>query len=82
VKVSKYLKKVYFITMQTFQLAILLQFETTDQLTLKELGEATQLNEDQLGRHVTSLVDCKLIELTTTTQVRLSAAEMLQKCRN
>lgn len=56
--------------MQTFQLAILLQFESSDRLTLRELSEATQLNEDQLGRHITSLVECKLLHTSGSLVVK------------
>jgi hypothetical protein len=47
--------------MQTFQLAIMVQFETVDELKFKELQEATLLTEDQLTRHIQSLLDCKLL---------------------
>lgn len=48
--------------MQTFQLAILVLFETSDELSYRELQEATLLSEDQLTRHIQSLTDCKLLD--------------------
>ncbi|XP_063220208.1 cullin-2 isoform X2 [Bacillus rossius redtenbacheri] len=56
-----YLKKHYMITMQTFQMAILLQFEKSNSLSYSELQESTQLNSEQFSRHIASLVDSKLI---------------------
>jgi len=47
--------------MQTFQLAILVQFESSNELKFRELQEATLLTEDQLIRHIQSLLDCKLL---------------------
>lgn len=56
-----YLKKPYIVTMQTFQMAVLLLFENCDSLTCNEVQETLQLNCDQFGKHVSSLVDCKLL---------------------
>ena len=71
VKVSKYLKRTYIITMQTFQIAVLIQFESSDRLTIRELAEATHLNEDQLGRHILSLTECKLLEVVGGVSVQV-----------
>ncbi|ENN72501.1 hypothetical protein HUJ04_001100 [Dendroctonus ponderosae] len=56
-----YLKKPYVVTVQTFQMAILLLFEKTDQLSCKEIRETLQLNSEQFKRHAVSLVDSKLL---------------------
>ncbi|BES92469.1 unnamed protein product [Nesidiocoris tenuis] len=56
-----YLKKPYIVTMQVFQMAILLLFETTNSLVCSELQSTLQLNSDQFNKYITSLVDCKLL---------------------
>nr|XP_018904304.1 PREDICTED: cullin-2 [Bemisia tabaci] len=56
-----YLKKPYIITMQTFQMAILLLFESNDSLSCSEVQNQLQLNPEQFSRHVLSLIECKLI---------------------
>lgn len=56
-----YLKKPYQITMQTFQMAILLLFEKTDSLTCKEVQESLQLNSEQFGKHLMSLIESKIL---------------------
>ncbi|XP_069703724.1 cullin-2 isoform X1 [Periplaneta americana] len=63
-----YLKKPYQITMQTFQMAILLLFEKTDSLTCKEVQESLQLNADQFGKHLTSLLESKILLANSETQ--------------
>ncbi|GIX95302.1 cullin-2 [Caerostris darwini] len=56
-----YLKKSYIVTMSTYQMAILLLFETTDILTFSYILENTKLNSEQLVKQVQSLVEAKLI---------------------
>ncbi|XP_071439740.1 cullin-2 [Hetaerina americana] len=56
-----YLSKPYIVTMQTFQMAILLLFERTDSLTHKELQTTLQLNSEQFSKHLASLLDCKIL---------------------
>lgn len=73
VKIS-YTKRTYFITMQTFQLAILLQFETHDMISFQELQVATQLSDDQLSRHLISLLECKLLDLSQQQVPAVTAA--------
>ncbi len=65
VKIS-YTKKNYIIIMQTFQLAVIALFENSDELSFSELQQATLLSEDQLTRHIQSLLDCKLLECADT----------------
>ncbi|KAL1502791.1 hypothetical protein ABEB36_007887 [Hypothenemus hampei] len=56
-----YLRKTYVVTVQTFQMAILLLFEKSDSLSCKEIRETLQLNSEQFKRHAISLVESKLL---------------------
>ncbi|KAI5713274.1 hypothetical protein M8J76_000033 [Diaphorina citri] len=72
-----YLKRPYFVTMQTFQMAILLLFEKNDAMTCGDIQTVLSLSQDQIGRHIASLVECKLLtsnkeELTEDTEIRLN----------
>ncbi|CAH1713143.1 cullin-2 isoform X2 [Aphis gossypii] len=58
-----YLQKVYMVTMQTFQMAILLLFEDRDSIKYTEIHEMLQLNNDQFQKHINSLIECKLLLL-------------------
>lgn len=49
------------VTMQTYQMAILLLFESTDSLQYKEIQDSLQLNKDMLQKHILSLVESKLL---------------------
>lgn len=60
-----YLKKPYQVTMQTFQMAILLLFEKTNSLNCKEIQDTLQLNTEQFNKHVTSLLESKLLHSST-----------------
>uniref|UniRef100_A0A0K8SH59 Cullin-2 n=3 Tax=Lygus hesperus TaxID=30085 RepID=A0A0K8SH59_LYGHE len=62
-----YLKKPYIVTMQVFQMAILLLFESTESLVCSEIQNTLQLNADQFNKYTTSLVDCKLLLSSTET---------------
>lgn len=62
-----YLKKPYIVTMQTFQMAVLLLFENADSLTCAEVQETLQLNAEQFSKHISSLVDCKLLLANSET---------------
>ncbi|XP_026676909.1 cullin-2 [Diaphorina citri] len=64
-----YLKRPYFVTMQTFQMAILLLFEKNDAMTCGDIQTVLSLSQDQIGRHIASLVECKL--LTSNKEVSL-----------
>lgn len=65
-----HLKKSYIVTVQTFQMAILLLFENTDSLTCREIRETLQLNADQFQRHAISLVDSKLLLADTEVSIQ------------
>lgn len=56
-----YLRKPYIITMQTYQMAILLLYETCDVLTCKDIQETLQLNSETFQRHIQSLIESKLL---------------------
>nr|CAD7401976.1 unnamed protein product [Timema cristinae] len=62
-----YLKRPYQITMQTFQMAILLLFETSNTLGYSDVQELLQLNSEQFSKHVASLIESKLITASTET---------------
>lgn len=55
------MQKVYLVTMQTFQMAIMLLFEKKDTLKYSEIHELLQLTNDQFQKHINSLVECKLL---------------------
>jgi cullin 2 len=57
----QYLKKPYFVSMGTFQMAVLLPFETMDRLSVKELQATTQLPEKELHKQALSLVEAKIL---------------------
>lgn len=54
-------KKQYSVSMQTFHAAILLLFETKDELTHEEISKATQLSDDQLNKHLQGLLEVKIL---------------------
>ncbi|XP_046984562.1 cullin-2 [Schistocerca americana] len=56
-----YLKKPYQVTMQTFQMAILLQFQEVDSLTCREVQECLQLFDEPFNKHVMGLIESKLL---------------------
>ena len=57
-----YLNKPYIITMQTFQISMLLMSEKTDSMTsCRELMEATKLNLDHFQKYVQSVFESKLL---------------------
>lgn len=56
-----YPKRTYFVTMGTFSVGILLQFNSAEQISFQDLEEATRLPERELGRQAQLLIDGKLI---------------------
>ncbi|XP_054166315.1 cullin-2-like isoform X2 [Oppia nitens] len=54
-------KRAYSVVMGTYHMAVLLLFESTDQLTYHELQENTKLTDEQLQRHLQSLIDHKIL---------------------
>ncbi|CAK9817563.1 Cul2 [Anthophora quadrimaculata] len=60
-----YLKKPYLVTVQTYQMALLLLFEHCDSIQCKEAASSLRLSHDQLVKHATSLVDSKILKKST-----------------
>jgi cullin 2 len=56
-----HLDRTYFVTMGTYQMAILLQFNEHEQLTLSDIEEATKLNIKELEKQIISLIDAKFL---------------------
>uniref|UniRef100_A0A2M4AJL6 Cullin-2 n=1 Tax=Anopheles triannulatus TaxID=58253 RepID=A0A2M4AJL6_9DIPT len=70
-------KRNYIVTMQTYQMAILLMFETTDKYTCKELQASLQLQQEIFQRHLQSLVEAKILllneeKMTDDTEVSIN----------
>lgn len=60
-----YLKKPYLVTVQTYQMALLLLFEHCDSIQCREAAASLHLSHDQLVKHAASLVDCKILKKST-----------------
>ncbi|KAK7573920.1 hypothetical protein V9T40_011111 [Parthenolecanium corni] len=60
-----YLSKVHLITMQTFQMAILLLFENTTTLICSDIVNTLQLNWEQFLKNCITLVECKILISST-----------------
>jgi hypothetical protein len=56
-----YLKKAYFVTMQTPLMAIMLEYEHKDVVSIDELLEATKLKFDSLRKHLMPLIESQLL---------------------
>lgn len=56
-----HLDRSYFVTMGTYQMAVLLQFNDHEKLTLNEIEEATKLNIKELEKQVISLIEAKFL---------------------
>jgi cullin 2 len=57
----RYLKRSYSINMSTFQMSILLGFNSSASLSIKDLQQTTQLPEKELIKQVQSLLESKLL---------------------
>jgi len=49
------------VTMQTFQMAIMLLFEEHNTFKYNEIHELLQIPSDQFQKHINSLLECKLL---------------------
>jgi len=49
------------VTMQTFQMAIMLLFEEHNTFKYTEIHELLQIPSDQFQKHINSLLECKLL---------------------
>jgi cullin 2 len=56
-----HLDRSYFVTMGTYQMAILLQFNDHQQLTINEIEEAIKINIKELDKQIISLIDAKFL---------------------
>lgn len=54
-------KRQYSVSMQTFHAAILLLFETNDELTYGEISKATHLSDEQLSKHLQGLLEVRIL---------------------
>jgi len=64
-----YLKKPYYVTLGLFQMAILLQFNDCLTLSTEEMIERTKLQDKDWPRHVSPLVDSKLLLVVSIVSV-------------
>lgn len=69
--------KIYFLTMNTHQLALILLFQHCDQLQMQELLDATELSKEHLRMYLKSLINHKLLvvndkELGSDCSIRLN----------
>ena len=56
-----HLKKPYFTSMGTFQMGVMLPFNSADSLTFQELLESVRLPDKELIKQIQSLIEAKLI---------------------
>ncbi|XP_017858090.1 PREDICTED: cullin-2 [Drosophila arizonae] len=56
-----HLKKSYIVTMQTYQMAIILLFETCDTLSCREIQNTLQLNDETFQKHMQPMIESKLL---------------------
>ena len=63
-----YLKKSYIVTMGSFQMAILLMFNSWEKVTYREVVTHTQLSDKEMIKQVQSLIDAKLIVTEVSVQ--------------
>jgi hypothetical protein len=56
-----HLDRSYFVTMGTYQMAVLLQFNDHERLTLNDIEEATKLNLKELEKQIISLIEAKFL---------------------
>eukprot|EP00088_Acartia_fossae_P025136 TRINITY_DN259_c0_g1_i1.p1 TRINITY_DN259_c0_g1~~TRINITY_DN259_c0_g1_i1.p1 ORF type:complete len:742 (+),score=174.52 TRINITY_DN259_c0_g1_i1:927-3152(+) len=77
-----YTAKTYIINMSTTQMSILLLFDKSDSLSYSELQETTKLTDDQFPRYVQSLLDAKLLNISTETLSPSSTISLNLKYNN
>ncbi|CAF0948041.1 unnamed protein product [Adineta ricciae] len=56
-----HLDRPYFVTMGTYQMAVLLQFNERQQLTINEIEDAIKINIRELDKQILSLIDAKFL---------------------
>lgn len=67
-------KKSYLITMQTYQMAMLLLFENCDTMSCKDVREVLHLSNDNFQKHLQSLIDSKLLNLNSEVNKKFKIA--------
>ena len=72
-----YLKKSYLVTVQTYQMALLLLFEHCDAIPCREAAASLRLSHEQLVKHAASLVDCKILNKSTEESSELEEDTIL-----
>lgn len=60
-----HLKKSYIVTMQTYQMAIILLFETCDTLSCREIQHTLQLNDETFQKHMQPMIESKLLNASS-----------------
>lgn len=56
-----YADRSYFVTMGTYQMAILVLFNEHDRLTINEIEETTKLTGKELEKQLITLIDNKIL---------------------
>ncbi|GFY78728.1 cullin-2 [Trichonephila inaurata madagascariensis] len=74
-----YLKKSYIVTMSTYQMAILLLYETADEVAYPEILENTKLSDEQLTKQIQSLLESKLLVASDSEKPIDSGSFVLNK---
>ncbi|KAL7296446.1 cullin-2 [Trichogramma pretiosum] len=65
-----YLKKPYLVTVQTYQMALLLLFEQSNTISCKEAASSLHLSHDQLVKHAASLIESKILKKSPETDLQ------------
>jgi len=66
----------YTVSMGTYHMAILYLFESVDSLTYREMQEHTKLSDEQLIKHLQSLLDAKLLVMGNWANLSRSVSEI------
>ena len=61
----------YFVTMGTYQMAILVLFNEHDKLTLDEIEEATKLSGKELEKQITTLTENRILLEHSVSLIRI-----------
>jgi len=57
------LEKIHIVTMQMFQVSIMILFEDCNTLKYSEINDILNLNDNQFKKTINSLIECKLLLL-------------------
>ncbi|EZA48756.1 hypothetical protein DMN91_005219 [Ooceraea biroi] len=64
-----YLPKSYLVTVQTYQMALLLLFEYCDAVSCRDAAASLRLSHEQLVKHAASLVDCRILDKSSGSEL-------------